>query len=487
MFFTYLIRELAKRKKQTILVSSGLALAVALVVLTTSVTSGIKTAQDQALSGLYGIGTDISVSKTAQFSEPGARFEVGSGEGSTDGETRSFSQSRLETSRASGTLTADEVAAVAGVDGVTTSVATLKLESVTFNGELPTFVQGQQPSQGEQPGQATEGDSAPTGGTDGKGGAAFDVTRFSVEGVAFDSFELGPLAAVAVDSGRMFVAEDAGKFYAVLDAGYAASEELAVGDTIEMGSEEFTIIGVVSSTATSATTPSNVYIPLDVAQTVSGNEAVYSNIYVAAESSQNLDSIKTAIETAVPDATASTAEDLASTVSGSLATASSLAKDMGGWLSAIVLLAAFGSAILFTTSGVNRRIREFGTLKAIGWRTRRVVGQVVGESLVSGVIGGVFGLLLGLGGVAAINAWGPTLSASIASAGFGPGGMRGPGGMPGEQTEAAASQIALQAQLDPTMLIAALGFALLGGLLAGAFGGLRAAKLSPVNAFRSID
>jgi ABC-type antimicrobial peptide transport system permease subunit len=30
---------------------------------------------------------------------------------------------------------------------------------------------------------------------------------------------------------------------------------------------------------------------------------------------------------------------------------------------------------------VSRRVREFGTLKALGWRTRRVVGQVMGEAL----------------------------------------------------------------------------------------------------------
>lgn len=134
MFFKYLLRELSKRKKQTSLIASGLAVAIALVVVVNSVSGGIKSAQAEALSGLYGIGTDISVSKEATPGEPGQRFEVGSGDGSTQGQTRTFSKSRLETSRASGAITADELAAITSVDGITASVATLKLNSVTFNG-----------------------------------------------------------------------------------------------------------------------------------------------------------------------------------------------------------------------------------------------------------------------------------------------------------------------------------------------------------------
>ena len=52
------------------------------------------------------------------------------------------------------------------------------------------------------------------------------------------------------------------------------------------------------------------------------------------------------------------------------------------------MAAAFLIAFLFTILGVTRRTREFGTLKAIGWSNRRVVGQVAGESIEQGMIGG---------------------------------------------------------------------------------------------------
>ena len=59
-------------------------------------------------------------------------------------------------------------------------------------------------------------------------------------------------------------------------------------------------------------------------------------------------------------------------------------------------LAAFVLAALLTTAAVNRRVREFGTLKAMGWHSRRIVGQVLGESVVQGLVGGALGVGLGV-------------------------------------------------------------------------------------------
>ena len=54
-----------------------------------------------------------------------------------------------------------------------------------------------------------------------------------------------------------------------------------------------------------------------------------------------------------------------------------------------MLAAAFGLASLLTMSAVSRRVREFGTLKAIGWSSRRIIRQIMGEALAIGLIGGV--------------------------------------------------------------------------------------------------
>ncbi|MBB5512929.1 ABC-type antimicrobial peptide transport system permease subunit [Neomicrococcus aestuarii] len=118
----------------------------------------------------------------------------------------------------------------------------------------------------------------------------------------------------------------------------------------------------------------------------------------------------TALESAVPDSTISTQSELASQVSSALASASSLISNLGTWFSIAVLAVALLIAMLLTSSGVARRTREFGTLKALGWSNNRVVAQVAGESMIQSIIGGIAGLALGLGAVAIIYAIGPTIS-----------------------------------------------------------------------------
>ncbi len=72
MFGTYLLRELANRRRQTIIVAVGLALAIALVILVNAVSAGVRDAQAAVLSSVYGVGTDITVSQPP--SPPGDRL-----------------------------------------------------------------------------------------------------------------------------------------------------------------------------------------------------------------------------------------------------------------------------------------------------------------------------------------------------------------------------------------------------------------------------
>ncbi|HOW01520.1 MAG TPA: FtsX-like permease family protein, partial [Rhodoglobus sp.] len=259
---------------------------------------------------------------------------------------------------------------------------------------------------------------------------------------------------------------------------------------------EFEVIGIVASTSSDASS-TNTYIPLDTAQRLAGLDGQISTVYVQAASSTDIGQIQSDIETVLPDAAVKTQADLASSVSGSLSTASSLVSSLGTWLSIIVLAAAFLISILFTISGVTRRTREFGTLKTVGWSNGAVVRQVAGESLVQGAIGGVIGVAVGLLGILVINLIGPVLSGSATTSAF-PGGGAAPGGSTGgfpggggggpfgQQAAAATTDIVLQIPVTATIILVAVGLAILGGLLAGAIGGWRAARLRPAEALRSV-
>lgn len=490
MYTTYLRRELAGRKKQTIIVATGLAVAIALVMIVTSLAAGVRDAQAQALESVYGVGTDLTVSgSAAEPGQGGTAFDFGEDAGQTgeDGTTQ-LEQSRLMTEPFRSTLDAAAVETVTSTDGVASATGALNLTNMTFSGELPeppsdaaddTMTQGQPPQQSEG------------GGGGGFGGGSFDLDSFTVLGLEPGVEGVGPLSAAEVTDGRALDADDAGQDVAVLDATYASSEELSVGDAIEIGGTGFDIVGIVASTSAEADTAADVYIPLDVAQELSGAGDVVSTVYVQAESSDDVSSVQAALQDELPGATVSSPSDLAASVSGSLSSASSLITGLGTWLSLIVLAVALALAVLFTISGVSRRTREFGTLKAIGWSNRRVVGQVAGESVIQGLIGGTVGVALGLAGIAVVNLVAPTVSsASTAPSTNGPGVVGGTGGLGGggfaEMASAAASDIVLQAPVTLWVILAAVGIAILGGLLAGAVGGWRAARLSPAEALRSV-
>lgn len=512
MFFTYLRRELRHRRKQTAVVAIGLAVAIALVMVVSSVSAGVRDAQDSVLESVYGVGTDVTVT---QAGEPGAggpgRFDFGSedGEASDDG-SRSLSQDRVSVAMGSASFDASAVQTVAGLDHVTGVAATLDLQSTSFSGEMPDF-EAMREQMEEGGGRVMVGPdgsgSFEPGGADGEGGSSFQIDQRQVTGVDPTADAVGTLTTIEVADGRGLEAADAE--VAVLDATYAEQNEIAVGDTIRLQDTDLEVVGTVTSTTgEGVATASDIYVPLTVAQTLAELDGQVTDLFVSVDSADNVDTVAAAIEAALPDASVSTQSDLASEVTGSLSTASSLVKTLGMWLSIIVLVAAFGLAILFTVSGVNRRTRELGTLKAIGWSRRRVVGQVAGEAVAQGLIGGAVGVALGAVAVVAINAAGITLTGASGGLTFGgprggasgelPGGMQVPEGAAGPggggpfgggglaDTAQSAVDVVLNAPVSVWVVAAAVGLAVLGGLVAGVVGGQRAARLRPAEALRSL-
>ena len=66
MFFTYIYRELRRRHRQALLTAFGLAVGVGLVVAVSAYAAGVGEAQEEVLQSLYGVGTDITVTRAAE-------------------------------------------------------------------------------------------------------------------------------------------------------------------------------------------------------------------------------------------------------------------------------------------------------------------------------------------------------------------------------------------------------------------------------------
>ncbi|WP_149827776.1 ABC transporter permease [Streptomyces tailanensis] len=499
MFFTYLRRELRRRRKAALVVASGLALGIALVIVVSSVSSGMEKAQGKVLESLYGLGTDMTVTKAA--AAPGEnggerpRFEFDA-QGNDSDEEQSSDLVRVQGFQ---TLASSTVTKVGEQQGVADAVGGLSLQVIKVNGQ---FRQGQfQQDEGTGGQQGAPGGGQNGGGTgqlpEGRvegGGAEFDVNNYSVYGTDVTQPALGPLTSSKITSGRTFKTSETDAEVVVADKSYAEENELKVGGTVTINSTKYEVIGI--ATPDSGDAAANLYMPLKQAQTLSDSKDKITTIYVRTSDSQQIDSVKAAIQKNIDGTTVTTSADLAETVSGSLSTASDLASNVGKWLSIAVLIAAFLVAGLLTSSAVSRRVREFGTLKALGWKSGRVTRQVVGEAVVNGLVGGALGIALGLAGAYVVTAISPTLQAEVAATGggFGGGAPGGGGGFPGgggpgggQQSASDALEVALTAPVSVSTIAVAVGLAVAGGLIAGAFGGWRASRLRPADALRRVE
>jgi ABC-type antimicrobial peptide transport system permease subunit len=137
-------------------------------------------------------------------------------------------------------------------------------------------------------------------------------------------------------------------------------------------------------------------------------------------------------------------------------------------------------------SSVARRVREIGTLKAVGWSRFQVVRQICSEALGQGILGGVLGVIIGLVGIAVLNAVGWTLKATVPAASSS-GGAFGFGALSQSAITAGTTAVKITAVASVALVAVAVGLALLASLIAGAVASFRAARLRPAAALRTIE
>ena len=489
-YLTYMFSELRRRKGRTLLTALGLGVGVGLVVTVTALSTGLDRAQAKVLKPLTGVGTDMSVSRPISIPSsssnggPGLprlsekeRQELEKENGGARLGLRNLGKpgshftrdSFLSTSQLS--FPASKVKTISGLENVESAAGGLTLSALHVSGTVPKQQDQQGGGFGGPPGTGQQG-----------GPRSIDFDSLTVTGVDQTQKALGALTAGQIAKGSYFSAGSERE--AILNISYARRKGLGLGDKVTLGGKKFTVVGL-------ARTPlggqaADVYVKLAQLQKLSDRVGRVNTIYVRSTSADNVTGVASAIRSSFSGSSVTTAKDLAKRVSGSLVDAKNLTKKLGAALELVGLLAAVLIATLLTLSSVAKRTRELGTLKAVGWSQKLVVRQVTGESLLQGLLGGALGVILGIAGAVAIDAIGIDLKATVASASSGPGFGFGPFGQ-GAVNSAGSTVVKLGAPLSIGLILAAVALATLGGIVAGALGGLRAARLRPAEALRTIE
>ena len=303
---------------------------------------------------------------------------------------------------------------------------------------------------------------------------------YTVAGVNPTDTSTGLITKAQLVAGKWFGSSPADEL--LVNTAYASANNVKVGQQLTIDKTTFTVVGLVNPTLTGDT--SDIYFDISTLQSLGSNSGRVNEVLVKVSKSSDVSAVAAAIHKELPGAQVLTSKSLANQVTGSLSDAHTLATHLGGALAVIVLLAAFLIAALLTLSSVAKRVREIGTLRAIGWSRGRVIRQIVGETVGIGVLGAVLGIALGIGICAAIGALGPQLTSTSSGAAVGASTV---GSIFHQATTAASStKIKLSAPIGAGTVLLGLVAALVGGLVAGAAGGWRASRLSPATALRDL-
>ncbi len=268
-----------------------------------------------------------------------------------------------------------------------------------------------------------------------------------------------------VASGRFFSDDDVTNARPVMVIGSSTAEELfsaqsAVGQTVTVSGQTFTIIGELAEQGSSSTTDEDdlALIPLTTYFTrlsPSSGQSV-SQIYVEATGEESLSAAYQEVQNALLTSHRVTESDAdfsvtsqQSIVETATETSRTLTVLLGGIAAISLLVGAIGVMNIMLVS-VTERVKEIGLRKALGATPRVILRQFLVEASVLGLIGGVIGLLLGYLGARVL----PSL-------------------------------IDQPVTISTTAALGALAVSVLIGIIAGVYPASRAARLAPIDALRS--
>ncbi|WP_275778542.1 FtsX-like permease family protein [Paenarthrobacter sp. Y-19] len=408
-------------------------------------------------------------------------------------------------------LTTAEAGTVASVANVTSVVGTKALRLQTATTGTTGTTQQAGPGGGFGPGgqQATVstnltaaidagtlGNRNNANGNSGTGTTALPARALPITATGIGAEVDSTGKALNITSGTGLGEYTAAGGKALVGKSLAEKNSLSVGSTFTVQDKTFTVAGIFD--AGTAFGNNAVYLTLPEAQTLASTPDELSSIIVTVNSMENVDSTKTAVQSAL-------GTDKADVTQGqrNLETAVSSLDSVKN-ISMVAFIAALATAgiiiLLIMVMLVRERRREIGVLKAIGAPNRTIGLQFVLESLVLVAMGSVVGAVIASfasGGIASalISSNTTTTAAPTNQRGGGlagampngavPGGGGFPGGGQGGPFGGASQLLSsVTASVSPGVLAAGIAAVFAVAIIGALVPALLTARIRPIEVLR---
>jgi len=176
----------------------------------------------------------------------------------------------------------------------------------------------------------------------------------------------------------------------ILGAGAAGDTGADVGSTVTIDEERFDVVGVYRSD--DAVTNAGAYAPLATVQEIARTPGIVTAVWVAAEDGTDPTALASAIEADIPTLTTLSKVDDFGKVDQGIAIMDALNLAVSTLAIVLGAIAVMNTMIM----AVFERTREFGILRAVGWRGSRIMRLVLTEALLLCLVATVVGTALGV-------------------------------------------------------------------------------------------
>ncbi|MGP8022657.1 MAG: ABC transporter permease [Methanobacterium sp.] len=266
------------------------------------------------------------------------------------------------------------------------------------------------------------------------------------EGLLINGIDSNKLSLEGIDSINGSFYTNGSSNELILGSTAAKNFNKTVGSTVTLFGSNFTVTGIYQTG--NFITDSGGFMSLNTLQNLTSNDGKVSDIAVKVADNANVTTVSQAIQNAYPNQlSTTTAADEANRINqglGFINTASTA-------ISLLAIVIGGIGIINVMIMSVFERTREIGVLKAVGWRSSRILTMILGESIILTLTAAVVGIVVGVIGV--------NVLLSVTGAGFKP-------------------------ELTVGILLRAIGIAFLVGIIGGLYPAYRASRLPPTEALR---